>query len=328
MQGLDYRKITLKMAEESVRLDLLKHLEKVEESYSLQALNALRAGGVADYYVEVFDAIELATAVKAAIDLKIPYIVIGEADKILFSDGGFPGLVIHNKTSSIAVSLDKSQLVVDSGLPLANLVNSAVSRGLGGVTNFHGIGGTVGGAIYNNLTFNGQSFLSLVRYATLIVPPAKIDTEAKIVRYKRDWLEHSEGKTKLQYMRETKGLEAQPVILTALLQLTSVRPDELMDRIKERSNDARIRKPSGQYFGPIFKEDQIDSLRDILQRSDVHKIRLGGLRIDKNAPNFIRSKTDVVRSEEIYQLTMLIKEKVKEDQVIELSPAYECGGVW
>src|SRR5215213_11204007 len=98
------------MADTSVKTGLLRHIVQVKEEYPLNQWNPLKAGGVADFYAEVESTVELAAAVKSAIDMQVPYLVIGHGDKVLFSDSGFPGLVIHNRTSSFAMATEQSQV--------------------------------------------------------------------------------------------------------------------------------------------------------------------------------------------------------------------------
>ncbi len=158
------------MGEESTRQSLLKTLVSVEEGYSLRGFNQLGAGGSADYFTVAHDTVELAAAVKSAIDLKVPYLVIGQGEGVLFSDGGFPGLVIHNQADSYGVALDKSQMVVDGGVTLNRLIMVAASRGLGGLTNFYGDPGTVGGAIFSNHELLSSIPLVARKYCNLFWP--------------------------------------------------------------------------------------------------------------------------------------------------------------
>lgn len=314
------------MADEAVRTKLLKQIVRVEDTFSLQRFNVLRAGGTADYFTEATTTVELAAAVKSAIDLEIPYLVIGEGESVLFSDGGFPGLVIHNQTSSFGVALDKSQIVVDSGMPLSRLVTLASSRGFGGLTHLFGEPGTVGGAIFAN-SGAGQPFLPSVRYLTMLMPPARIDKEATINRYKREWMERPDGLTRLQWLRTSKSFgEPQPVILTALLQLTSVRTDELRVRLQDRTAELRRNRPKGVAFGPVFETPADRPVEEML-KAVRGKLRVGGVFPDRKFPNFFRAKGSV-QAKEIRELIELCQDAV--EQAFDYRPVcrYEYQGVW
>jgi UDP-N-acetylmuramate dehydrogenase len=317
------------MADQPARLGLLKHVARIEEQYSLASFNPLGAGGVADFFAVANDTVELASAIKAAIDMQMPYQVIGGGNGVLFADGGYPGLVIHNKAASFAFARDKSQVVVDSGLSLSRFITLAASHGLGGMTEFYGDTGTVGGALYSGSTANGQSLASSVRYLTMIMPPTRLDKEATINRYKREWLERPSGETRLQHLRETRPFgEPTPVILTALFQLTSLRQDEVRTRLQNRSQEPERHLPEGVVMGPIFSEDAGLTVDEILRMAGVAKLKIGGVYPDRYSPNFFRCELSRARSQDIRTLIEEIQAIVQSRYSVTLSSRYEYGGVW
>lgn len=305
---------------------LLHHVASVEDSYSLRRFNPLGAGGVADFFTVATSTIELAAAVKAAIDIRMPYLVIGEGAATLFSDAGFPGLVIHNQAASFGVALDKNQIVVDSGITLSRLITFTVGRGLGGMLPFYGGAGTVGGALFENTVSEGQSILSSVRYVTMLVPPARIDKEATIVRYKGDWLHKSEEQTKLQYIREQRGLEEpSPVILTVLFQLTNVRTDELRIRLQHKMKE----KLPANLMGPIFRElPGHVPMSDLLVGAQVAEINEGGVYPNRYFPNYLASRNKVARADDIRLVIEQMAERVQQMYGVLPVSRYEYGGVW
>jgi len=313
------------MAEEHVYRELLKNVASIEQLYSLQEFSPLRSGGVADYFVRATTTVELAAAVKAAMDARIPYVVVGQGRGILFSDGGFPGLVIHNKTSSFMVASDRSQVVVDSGLPLDVVITKAASMSLGGLTHFYGEASTIGGAVYANLHSQFRPVLSPVRYMTLLMPPALIDKEATIVRYKVDWLDLKEGFTKLQRQKSQSAIgDSGPVILTVLLQLTSLRSDELQGQLQAES----IRRQKVEGLGPIFAPVSHDDVSRLLTGAKVQELRIDGLSPSRKDPNYLVSKGKAVQALEIRQLIEAMQERVMSVYGVALQNTFEYIGVW
>jgi len=71
---------------------------------------------------------------------------------VLFSDAGFPGMVIRMQNDSIEMQNKEGQihLIVGAGTSLAKLANFARDNGLAGLEWAAGIPGTVGGAIRGN----------------------------------------------------------------------------------------------------------------------------------------------------------------------------------
>jgi UDP-N-acetylmuramate dehydrogenase len=313
------------MAEDATYRELLKQVAEVERQYPLQRFSPLKAGGVADFFTVAKDTVELASAVKAALDAKVPYVVMGQGAGLLVSDGGFPGLVIQNVSSSFAVAADKSQVVADSGLPLSRFITMLASRSLAGLTGLYGEPGTVGGAAYSGLSDGYQSVLSSVRYLTMFMPPARIDKEATIARYKTDWLAREDGLTRLQAAKAGKGVgEAQPVILTVLFQLTSVRPDEIQLRLQEQSR----RSPAvSEGMGPVFASLPDADVQGLLVGAGVASLRVGSVFPDRYHPNVLRSK-GAARSADIRQLIEEMQEKVASVYGVRLACRYEFAGVW
>ena len=313
------------MVDKQVLGELLKHIAAVEESYPLQEFNPLGAGGTADYFTAAHDTVELAASVKAAIDAEIPYVVIGAGAGVLFSDGGFPGLVIHNQAKSFAVAADKSQVVVDSGLPLSELIVRSASSGLGGLTGFYGEPGTVGGAVYANLSAHGQAISSSLRFVTMVMPPARLDREATVARYRADWLAKEGSLSKLHHLKVTRPFsEPQPVILAAVLQLTNIRSDELLARLHAQAKQ----NPAVSGMGPVFSAVPGHDLRAMLVGAGVASLRIGGIYPDRYNPNFLVSREKGVRSGDIRTLIEQMRAKVQEAYGVVLPVRYEYLGVW
>ena len=303
--------------------ELLKQIASVEQHYPLQELNPLKAGGISDFFTVAKDTVELASAVKGALDAQIPYIVVGRAGGILFSDAGFPGLVIQNVSSSFAVAAEKSQVVADSGLPLSQFITLLAARSLGGLTHLYGEQGTVGGSVYAGLSDGQQSILSSVRYVTMFMPPTRMDKEATIARYKVDWLMR-ESVTRLQELKMTLGIgQSHSVILTVLFQLTSVRPDEIQTRLQEQMK----RSPTGPGMGPIFCSLPDADINSLLLGAGVARLRVGNVFPDRYQPNYICSR-GVAHSGDIRQLIERMQERVAIVYAVNLACRYEFAGVW
>jgi UDP-N-acetylmuramate dehydrogenase len=317
------------MATNDIQVSLLRDIADLRQSYPLQGFNVLGAGGVADYFTVAHTTIELASAVKAAIDSKVPYLVIGQGSTVLFSDGGFPGLVIKNESSAIAVDKEKSQIVVDSGVSLKQLITAAGNQGLGGLTHLYGEQGTVGGAVYGGCGPARMPLSSSLRFLTILTPPAKIDKEATIARYKGDWL-HKEGQiSKLYYQKSHQlGGEFQPVILTVLFQLTSVRTDEVLLRLRRQTalNSADV--PEGNLMGPVFLPPEGQPLGQVLALAELAGMKAGFITVDRKYPNYLTVRGGVARSADIRGLIEGMQEKVLARTGIMLTCRYEFLGEW
>ena len=127
--------------------------DRLERDVPLAPLTTFRIGGPADVLYRARTPDELATAVSAARELEIPWVLLGKGANILVGDRGVRGLVIRNEVAGIDF-LDARRVRAGAGVETwMELIDATVSRGLGGLHHYVGIPSTVGGAIWQNLHF-------------------------------------------------------------------------------------------------------------------------------------------------------------------------------
>jgi len=88
--------------------------------------------------------------------------IIGLGSNLLFSDKGFRGVVIVNKTSKTLFR--GNTLYSDSGCSIGSLIQKCILRSLSGFETFAGIPSTVGGAITNNMGAFGREISDIVEW--------------------------------------------------------------------------------------------------------------------------------------------------------------------
>ena len=126
--------------------------ERVREREPLAPYTTFKIGGPADLFVEVQSADELAAAVTAARETRVPFFLLGLGANILVGDGGFRGVVIRNRAAHVRV--DGHRVTAESGAVVwPDLIETAVAAELGGLEHYAGIPSTVGGALWQNLHF-------------------------------------------------------------------------------------------------------------------------------------------------------------------------------
>ncbi len=128
------------------------HSLKPRRDVELAPYTTFRIGGPADLFCEPATANDLALAVSAARELRVPYFVLGLGANVLIGDKGFRGIVIRNAAHHERWSHDGT-LWVESGAVMRDLISESVHRGWSGLEHFVGIPSTVGGAIWQNLHF-------------------------------------------------------------------------------------------------------------------------------------------------------------------------------
>ncbi|MDO8513135.1 MAG: UDP-N-acetylmuramate dehydrogenase [bacterium] len=311
--------------------------EKLEEHLGLRDYTTMKVGGVADYVFSASTVSELVNAVQAAVNLDIPYLVLGGGSNVIISDYGFPGMVIFNRSSNVAFLQDRSQVMSDSGVYLSHLITSAAAKEYGGLEFLVGVPGTVGGAAYNNVSCWGGEFSDYVRSLTILLPGEEkgercrtVNIEAQDMKfgYHSSWLKENSG----------KNVGRKPVILSVKLQLASLRREEIMRRIKQYQQMRLSKQPLGEHSaGSIFKnpsgfeatasEDKNYSAGFLIDKSGGKRLRVGGAQVSKKHANFIVN-TGKATAMDVRQLIEQIQELVREKKGITLEEEIEFIGEW
>lgn len=138
---------------------------KVKQHESLLSHTQLQREVTAEFYIEVEKSDDLIKAVQTAQQLGIAPIVFGTGSKIVFADEKQAGLVIRNNSRRFDIVSMKGKIIsgkqqivealvhADGGVLLNQLVRFTIDEGFAGLEYFLGMNGTVGGALYYNMTY-------------------------------------------------------------------------------------------------------------------------------------------------------------------------------
>lgn len=310
---------------EEIGLELARELGgELKQNEPLKNFTSLKVGGVADFFYVAKTIDDLIKAVISAQNLKLSYFILGGGYNIVPSDSGFAGLVIKNETANIAFSGDTSQVIVDSGVRLGNLINLAASRDLGGLEFLFGVPGTVGGAVYGNAGAFSYEIGDFVKSLVLLVPK---DEKMAIVKRSSSWMNFSYRSTKLK--EEYKSEKLKPVILTITLQLVKRRRDEILDLMQANLRKKKVDQPldetsAGSYF--MNPEDN-RSAGLLLDKVGAKKMKIGGASFSKKHANFLINKKNATASD-IRKLAEKAKNEVTSKFGIDLREEVEYIGRW
>jgi UDP-N-acetylmuramate dehydrogenase len=300
--------------------------EDFESLVKLDQFTGFKVGGLAQFFFRAKKIDDLVKAVSLSYKLKIPYFILGGGYNIVVSDEGFSGLVIKNECKSIAFSEENSQVIVDSGVMLGQLINSAASKDLGGLEFLFGIPGTVGGAVYNNAGAFSYEIGDFIRTVILLKPEhnrmsiIKKDSKSMNFKYRNSILKGSAKKTKFPM-----------VILTIKLQLVRRRRDEILDLMQENFIKKKESQPIGEKSaGSFFKN--VGSAPEqtagyFLDQAGMKKQKVGGAIISKKHANFIINQKNA-KASEIKALAEKAKEIVKDKFNYDLEEEVEYIGKW
>lgn len=114
-----------------------------------------RVGGRAELLFQPADAEDLALFL-SRLDPAVPVHVIGVGSNLLVRDGGIPGVVIRLSAKGFGHAVREGDRIrAGTALPDKRLAAFARDQRMGGFAFFHGIPGTVGGALRMNAGANG-----------------------------------------------------------------------------------------------------------------------------------------------------------------------------
>lgn len=314
----------------------------LKEHEIMRNYTTLKIGGVADYFYEAKSVDDLVKAIKTAKKAVLPYFILGWGSNIIFSDYGFPGLVIKNSTSNMAFMTEKSQAIIDSGVTLAKVILESTSNNLSGLEFLFGVPGTIGGAVYGNAGAFGQSIGDYFRQATVLLPGKK-DEEPVITQLDHDWFSFGYRTSKLKKMT---GLQ-KPIILTVKLQLAQNRQEEIIRRLnlykQRRSESQPIEQSAGCVFRNPIPEELINVAGSgssgmpevpkertagyLLDHSGAKKLKQNGIKVSNKHANFILSGPGATALE-ARKLIETMRRSVQQKFNINLEEEIEYIGQW
>lgn len=233
-------------------------------------------GGPAEFVTSATSIEDLVRAVSAAEALSLPYLVVGRGGQTVFSDYGFPGLVIVNRSERIEFIPSSNQVLVDGGAVWPRVILRAAERGLGGIESMLMTQGTVAGTLSAG-TFSPTGFQPKNNVRSLTV----IRGQGQIARFRTLPLHEP-----LQ-----KGF----TILVVRLQLSAMRRDDLLRRIRRSELlRRRVSAPGRRWLGPVFFSEYQEAdptyLLSQFRRANVLGLAQGGAIFAEARPNYIEGR--------------------------------------
>lgn len=278
----------------------------------------MKTGGIADELVLARTTDELIEAITYAYENKRRFIIIGGGSNTLFSDQGYRGLVIINRTQNITVDTNNHTITASSGVPTNSLVNAANQAGLAGLAWFLGVPGSVGGAVYNNSHYQNHLIGDNLSQVEIL------DESLKRKTLTVDTLQLGYDYSRFHQTKE--------VILTATWQLKPGDPAKLKKRalsaLEKRKQSQPLSLPSsGCMFQNPDQETQ-DFLKQsnlpttagaLIDHAGLKNTHRGDAKVSEVHANFIVN-TGQASSADIQELTSVVQETIFKKYHIHLKP--------
>ncbi|MCC6396250.1 MAG: UDP-N-acetylmuramate dehydrogenase [Bacteroidetes bacterium] len=130
----------------------------IREQVPLADLTTIGLGGTARYLASCTTPDDCRVALEFAREHSLPLMVLGGGSNVIFSDEGYPGLILRMEIPGLdfAESSRMCQVTVGAGENWDDVVTACVARGLGGIECLAGIPGTAGATPIQNVGAYGQ----------------------------------------------------------------------------------------------------------------------------------------------------------------------------
>lgn len=290
-----------------------KYGKKIQFDVPLSRFSQALCGGPAKELLIAETTEELIEIVRFYRNNQNRYQVFGGLTNILFSDNGFDGSVIFNRTNSIRIDKtpEGAHITAASGTPLISVVKACAEAGLEGYEWAYGIPGTLGGAIYGNAGAFGSE-------------TAKIIFSVKLLKDDQETIELSNAEMGFAYRSSVlKRKERKGTILSAVLVLKNGDPIAIKEKMEQILARRRVihsermgslgsvfRNPGGEYAGKLISD------------CGLRGKTIGKARISENHGNTILTEPGA-KSSDFLALVHLAQEEVKKQFGIDLIPEIE-----
>lgn len=282
----------------------------IEVNVPLGRYTSLHVGGPARYFVhaktdqDVFDAVAYAKA------NSLPFMPLGQGSNTIFSDAGFPGVIIHMEDRRLAQ--DGQTITAASGIFMRQLVNFSLQHRLRGLEELAGIPGTVGGAVRGNAGTWSTEIKDHLQSVDIIKTGESLDVVSLTPADCAFGYRHSIFKQQPAW-----------IILRATF---SLRPGDAVEGALTVANDLRQRHDRQPYDAPsagsIFKNPDKEHgvyAGKLIASCGLKGFRIGGAEVSPKHANFIINRHQATASD-VLALIRHIQTTVSREHNITLEP--------
>jgi len=274
----------------------------IQENVLLSNYSTFGIGGDAEYLCVVSTRDELIEALDWATRQDLASAVIGSGSNILFSDAGFRGLVIVNRSRSFTIN--NTTVTADSGVNFGQLARKTMEQGLIGLHFGAGIPGTIGGAVVGNagaLDFD----ISKTLVSAEVFINGKVET----------WQNADFG---FDYRNSKIKNNPAVVILSVVFKLKAGDTADILVQI----HDDQVRRGKsyiGKTCGSYFKNPEGKSAGELIDSLGLKGFRIGDAEISTLHANVIRNVGNA-NATDVLDLEKYIQSKAWDKYKIRLTP--------
>lgn len=274
----------------------------------------MQVGGAAKYFAEPSTEEELLELLDFARQEQVPYFILGKGSNVIFSDEGYPGLVItliHFEQDKIIFDPERPLATASAGIHLYRLVVACREHGLGGAEFLCNVPGTVGGGLIMNAGFS--------RFPGQANEIGDITEEVCVLN--EEGLKEILPKSRLEFSYRHSNL-AGKIILSGTFRLWKRNPEEIQKEIRanfEYRNDKQdLKHPSS---GSVFKNPLAPqpSAGRLIDQLGLKGLKVGDAMISLKHGNYIINAGNA-KSADVFALIEKVQKAVFDATGIFLEP--------
>ena len=262
-----------------------------ESPFSFTKHSSIGCGGLAKAVFYPKNVIELCKLVDCLEKDGIAYYVLGNLTNVLPPDGDSDRVII--RTKNLNGILFSKEIFVYAGVTSGAFLQACKRNGKTGGEFLCGVPCTIGGALYMNAGADG-------RYINEIVENVLVYNDGKTRVVSLDECQYS--------YKHSVFMENGDVILGATLRLQDGTSEEIEER-KRYYTERRAHLPTGKSMGCVFKNPDNRSAGELIEKSGLKGMRVGGAVVSEKHANFILNDNNATPTD-IKSLIMLIKNAV------------------
>ena len=138
----------------------------IQQNIPLADKNWFKTGGNAEYFLAPEEKKTLQEGLAWAKQNNLAVTIIGEGANILISDDGIKGLVINLQNKKMQI-ID-GRITIDAGVSMHDAIEYALKNNWGGLEDFGGIPGSVGGAVCMNIHYFNALLSDFIETVTVL----------------------------------------------------------------------------------------------------------------------------------------------------------------
>ncbi len=271
----------------------------IRENVPLAPLISFKVGGPARWFCEPASAAAFAEAMAWAKEKKLETFILGKGTNLVFSDRGFPGLVLYTGRAFTHIEWNGNRVTAQAGALLHTVVTQAVGKGMAGIQHLAGIPGTMGGGTYINAGAFGQELKDVI---------------VKVVSTTRagELVARSNAECGFAY-RHSRFFDLDEIILETELELAPADAGTLQAEMRETLRKRKEKQPLHlPNAGSMFKRPPGQFAGTLIEQAGLKGFRIGGAMISEKHANFTVNAGGAT-AQDIHDLSSEVIRRVKEN---------------